>query len=144
MNTNKKTTGLDMKAKLSTLWIFVLLNIIVRDIHEFFRSGLLEEIMTGTVNGTELTEELMLLGAIPMEILIFMVLLSRVLSYKVNRLLNISVGAIGIVFILGSGNSLNDLDDIFFATIEVAALSLIIWYAWKWSKQESESIPAMV
>jgi hypothetical protein len=30
-----------------------------------------------------------------------------------------------------------DLDDMFFATIEVVALALIIWFAWKWPKQEA-------
>ncbi len=41
MNTNSNSTGMDMKALLSTLWIFVLFNIAFRDIHEFFRVGLL-------------------------------------------------------------------------------------------------------
>ena len=57
MDANQKIFITDMKAKLSTLWIFVLLNIIFRDIHEFFRPGLLEEMMTGVVNGTQVTEE---------------------------------------------------------------------------------------
>lgn len=34
MNSNKAITGMDMKTMLSTLWIFVLLNVIFRDIHE--------------------------------------------------------------------------------------------------------------
>jgi hypothetical protein len=32
MNTNKKTTGVDMKVKLSMLWIFVLFNMAYADI----------------------------------------------------------------------------------------------------------------
>jgi len=46
MNTNKKTTGMDMKAKLSTLWIFVLFNITFLDIHKLLQPGFLEEVMT--------------------------------------------------------------------------------------------------
>ena len=140
MNTNIKTTGLymlDMKTKLSTLWIFVLLNVIFRDIHELFRPGFLEEIMTGTVKGVQLTEELLLQGGIMLEILIVMVILSRLLEYGVNRWANIIVGAIAIVYIIANG--VNDLDDIFFATIEVVALLLIIWYAWKWRNPEGSS-----
>lgn len=100
MNTNKKTTGMDMKAKLSTLWIFVLFNIVFRDIHELFRPGFLEEIMTGTVNGVQLTEERLLVAGIMMEIPIVMVVLSRVLKYRINRWANIIGGAIGIVFVI--------------------------------------------
>ena len=129
---------MDMKAKFSSLWIFMLLNVIFADIHGLLKPGFLEEIMTGTVNGTQMTEGLLLLGAIPMEILIAMVLLSRVLRYSVNRWANISVGAIAIAFTIGNGAK--DLDDMFFATVEVIAMSLIIWYAWQWPKQEAKVI----
>jgi len=135
MNSNRKTTGMDMKAKLSTLWIFVLFNVIFRDIHELFRPGLLEEMMTGTVNGVQMTEGLLLVAGIMLEIPIAMVLLSRVLKYRVNRWANIIAGAITIPLVIGIGPK--DLDDMFFATIEVMALSLIIWYAWKWPKLEA-------
>ena len=136
MNTNKKTTGMDMKAKLSTLWIFVLFNIVFRDIHELFRPGFLEEIMTGTVNGVQLTEERLLVAGIMMEIPIVMVVLSRVLKYRINRWANIIGGAIGIVFVI-INNGAPDLDDMFFAAVEVVTALLIIWYAWKWPKQEA-------
>jgi hypothetical protein len=67
MNSNKKTTGIDMKALLSTSWIFVLLNVIFRDIHELFRPELLKEMMAGTVNGVHITEELVLLSRLSKE-----------------------------------------------------------------------------
>ena len=129
---HKKTSGIDMKALLSTLWIFFLLNMIFRDIHEFFRPGLLEEMMTGIVNGTQVTDQVLLAGGIMVEIPISMVLLSRILQYKLNHWANIIAGAITIVFVIGIGPK--DLDDMFFATVEVIALSLIIWCAWRWRK----------
>ena len=136
MNSNKKTTGMDMKAKLSTLWIFILFNMVFRDIHELFRPGFLEEIMTGTVNGLQMTEELLLVAGIMMEIPIVMVVLSRVLKYRVNRWANIIGGAIAIVFVIIT-NRAPDLDDMFFAAVEVVTGLLIIWCAWKWPKQEA-------
>ena len=135
MNTNKEIITMDMKAKLSTLWIFILLNMIFADIHGFFKPGFLEEIMTGTVNGTQMTEGLFLLAAIGLEIPIAMVLLSRVLTYSVNRWANIIVGALAIVYIIANGPG--DLDDMFFAAVEVVTALLIIWYAWRWPKQEA-------
>ncbi len=125
---------IDKRALLSTLWIFVLLNIIFRDIHEFFRLGLLEEMMTGIVNGNQVTEQVMLIGAFMVEIPILMVLLSRILNYRINRWANIIIGAVTIALVIGMGQK--DLDDIFFATVEVIALSAIIWLAVKWRRQK--------
>ena len=135
MISNHKTIGTDIKALLSTLWIFVLFNMIFRDLHEFGRPGFLEEIMTGVVNGVQITEGLMLIGGIMAEIPISMVLLSRVLKYRVNRWANIIAGAITIAMIINNG--VKDLDDIFFAAIEIVALSVVIWCAWKWRRQEA-------
>jgi hypothetical protein len=134
MDTNQKLITMDTKTTLSTLWIFVLLNVIFRDIHELFRQGLLEEMMTGTVNGVHLTEGTMLVAGIGMEIMIVMVILSRVLRYRTNRLVNMIIGVISFPLIIGAGPQ--DLDDIFFTIIEFATLALIIWYAWKWPNPE--------
>jgi hypothetical protein len=127
---------MDRKAKLSTLWIFFLLNVIFRDLHELFRSGFLEEMMTGIVNGVPVTEQTLLLGGILMEIPIAMVLFFRLLEYRANRLANIVAGAL-LLIVFTIGNGPKDLDDIWFLTIEVLTLSLLIWYAWKWPKQEA-------
>lgn len=142
MDTNQKLITMDMKTKLSTLWIFVLLNVTFRDIHEFFRPALREEMMTGVVNGVHITEELLLLGGIGMEILIAMVILSRVLPYRVNRWANIIVGPISIPLLLSSG--IHDLDDMFFFAIEIVALLLIAWLAWTWPNRKPESIPSVI
>ena len=134
MISNHKSIRIDIKALLSTLWIFVLFNMIFRDLHEFGRPGFLEEIMTGIVNGVQITEGLMVLGGIMAEVPISMVLLSRVLKYRVNRWANIIAGVITISFVINNG--VRDLDDVFFAAIEVAALTIIVWCAWKWRRQE--------
>ena len=135
MNTNKITTGMDMKAKLLSLWIFVLFNMIFSEFHRLLQSGFLEELMTGIVGGVQLTQGVLLIGAIALEIPIAMVLLSQVLKYRVNRWANIIAGAIVITMVMG--NVTTDLDNIFFTTIEVVSLLLIVWYAWKWPKQEA-------
>jgi hypothetical protein len=70
-----------------------------------------------------------------LEIPIAMVLLSRVLEYRVNRWANIIAGAIAIPLVIGIGPK--DLDDMFFAIIEVVALALIIWFAWLWPEGEN-------
>ena len=130
MNLQKQMLTIETKAKLSTLWIFYLLNTIFRDIHEFVEPGFLEEVMTGTFNGTQITEHLMLLGGFMVEVPIAMVLLSRLLPYGANRWANIIAAVITISFEMMNGTT--DLDDTFHMFIEIAALSFIIWSAWRW------------
>ncbi len=64
-----------------------------------------------------------------------MIVLSRVLKYPVNRFANISAAIITIVFVIGGGNA--SLNYIFFASIEVGCLVMIIWSASKWVEQKT-------
>ena len=140
MAKNKKATEKkDRKVILSTLWIFVLLNYLYCDYVGLIDPNLLKQILTGTIEGgIQLTEGFILGASILMEIPIAMVLLSRVLKYKVNRWANIIVGAIHTVAVFASMfGTPPALYYIFHGTIEVACTLLIVWYAWKWPKQEA-------
>lgn len=64
-----------------------------------------------------------------------MVLLSRVLKYKINSWANILASIVTIAVTVSALPG--DLDDMAFAAIEIAALLAIIWYAWKWSEQDA-------
>lgn len=130
MNLQNQMLTMETKAKLSTLWIFFLLNIIFRDIHEFVEPGFIEEIMTGTSNGNPITEQMLLLGGVMIEVPIAMVLLSRLLPYRANRWANIIAAALYISLLIIFGTT--DLDDTFHLIVEIAALSLVIWSAVRW------------
>lgn len=126
---------MDMKEKLSTLWIFVMFNMAFADIVGFMNPGVLDEIVKGATP-IKITQELMLVFSILLEIPIAMILLSRVLKYRANRWANIIAGAITILFVIGGGST--NLSYIFFATIEVACMLLIVWSAWKWPNYKDE------
>lgn len=117
---------------LSTLWIFVLFNMVFRDLHQFGKMSFIQEIMSGEVNGIKITDELMLIGGFLVEIPILMVLLSRILVDKANKWANI-LASIITMLVLVSALPSADLDDIFFLIIEVIAFLLIIRIAWKLS-----------
>lgn len=87
--------------------------------------------MPGTV-GLEITQELLLVFSILLEIPIAMIFLSRVLKYGIDRWANIVASIITILFVIGGGSAY--LSYLFFATVEVAGMLLIIWYAWNWPK----------
>ena len=131
MNTRPQTL-------LSTLWIFVILNIFARDFHELGRPGMLEQVMSGVVDGVTVTDELMLLGGIMFEVFIIMVMLSQVLTYKINRCANMVMGLVAIMVVFMT-NLNPDLDNIFFMVIELIALVSIIVIAWRWKNETPES-----
>lgn len=116
---------------LSILWIFIILNFFARDIHELGRPGMLEQMMSGTIDGVIVTEMLMLLGGIMIEIPILMTVLALLLPREVNRWANFGVGLLTIVMIVAM-NLKPDLDNVFFMGIQLIALIAIIRIAWRW------------
>lgn len=53
--------------KLSVFWLFVLMNIIFRDIHQFKLKSHWETLLAGVYESSEITEKLTLLGGFPVE-----------------------------------------------------------------------------
>lgn len=131
----KKTGKITTKVLLSTLWIVVMINMLKADILSLYIPGAADEVAkTSATTGTPIPL-LMLGGAIMMEISIVMIILSRVLSYKLNRWVNIIVSLITIIFVIGGGVSYPHY--LFIAAVEVICLLLIIWFTWKWSNPEA-------
>ncbi len=133
MNTTLTMDYLDKRAKLSSLWVFVFLNMIFRDLHQLGSPGFIEEIMTGVVNGVHITDGLMLIGGIMIAVPLLMIPLIQFLNFKANRLANLFMGVLQIVSTIGV-NRAPDLDDVFFAVVELVALVLIVGLAWKWKE----------
>jgi hypothetical protein len=128
--------GKDIKSKLSLLWIVVMFTMVFADIVGFMNPGTLKDIMNGAV-GFQITQEILLVLAILIEIPIVMIFLSRVLPHKINRWANIIASIITILFVVGMGSPY--LYYVFFASIEVICMLTIIWTAWKWHTPESLS-----
>jgi len=131
----------DTKERLSLLWIFALLNYLYADVLALFA-------FIGSPNSAPHLPQWALMGsAVLMEIPIAMILASRLLPFRANRLANIIAGGIEtlvnafLTFVLPLTNG--DFRDpiypayVFFATIETVATSVIIWRAWTWSGGEA-------
>jgi Sec-independent protein secretion pathway component TatC len=122
------------RSLMSTLWIFVLLNMIFRDLHELAKKSYIENILSSNIN-----EELLLIFGFILEIPILMVVLSRILDGKLNKWANlfaVSVMLIGFSTTLSSA----DMDDIFFMAMETLALLAITIIAWTLPKTRTQSI----
>jgi len=119
---------------LSTLWIFILFNMLLRDLHEFPTEGYIEELMA-----LKLSDQAMLLYGFIVEIPILMVLLSRILKDTANKWANLiaaSVAMLGIASTLPAA----DLDDLFFGLINVGALLTVMRTAWTLAVPEPTSV----
>ena len=104
------------------------------DIVGFMNPGALNAIMEGEV-GIEITQKLLLLFSIMLEIPMAMIFLSRILKYQVNRWANIMAATFTILFVIGGGDVY--LSYIFFASIEVITMLFIIWLAWNWREESA-------
>ena len=138
MQAINQPTSETMQARLSTLWIFLLINMIFADIFSFMNPGFMAQIVAGTpIDGTVITPVFLLIAAIVTEISIAMVFLSRFLKPGINRWVNIIGGVITILWVIGGGSLI--LTYIFFASIEVLTSLVILGMAWNWRTTEAHS-----
>lgn len=116
----------DVKARLSTLWVFMLCNFLYADVMMLFDPGIPKDTMT---------REGLLAASLLMEIPIAMIVLSRVLKRRPNRWANVMAGAFMAIVqassLFAGGPTLYY---VFFSTIEIPCLLFIVWTAWRWAE----------
>lgn len=126
----------DMKERLSVLWIFALLNYLYADV-----IALWALLGTPAADTPHLGQWVLAGSAVLMEIPIAMILASRLLPLRANRLANIIAGSIVtlvngfLTFIpplIGMGRPPALPEYLFFATIETVCTVAIVWQAWTW------------
>jgi hypothetical protein len=135
----------DIKARLSLFWIFALLNYLYADVVALFA-------VVGARNIAEeaphLSQWALLGSAVFMEIPIAMIVASRLLPFRANRLANIIAGSVltlvngTVTFVVPLATTLRPPafpEYLFFGTIETVCTLVIIWQAWTWSGVEGTS-----
>jgi Family of unknown function (DUF6326) len=131
----------DTKERLSLLWIFALLNYLYADVVALWA------LLGSSPADTPHLGQLALAGsAVLMEIPIAMILASRLLPLRANRLANIIAGSIVTLVngfltfvppLIGWGRPPALPEYFFFATIETVCTVAIVWQAWTWSGTEA-------
>ena len=129
---------MNKKVLFSTLWIFVTMNYIFCDVFTLFHSESLKQLMTGEMGGMEINQSFLLSFSILMEMPMVMIVLSRILSYKSNRLANIIVALI-MTIVQAATLFIGDaaLHYIFFSIVEVGTTSFILYSAWNWTESRN-------
>ncbi len=127
----------NVKIKLSALWVTVNILFLYVDVYSYFRPGIIEDAIAGKVWEFQITQVWLLGVIILMTSASLMVFLSLLLKAKANRWTNIIVGIFHIVIVIAGAMGDAWAYYIFASIVEVVLLSLIVWYAWKWPKQEA-------
>ncbi len=127
------------KSLLSLLWIFLTVNYIFCDVMTLHLASYLEAFLSGDVGGMKITEEFLLVFAVILQIPMIMIVLSRSLTFTLNKYFNIVAGIIttsvqGFTVIMG-GNTLHYM---FFSFFEICTGLFIIYLGVTW-KQEAVS-----
>ncbi len=126
-------TGLSKRDVISTLWVFATVNFIYCDVFSLHHASSLQKLLTGNVDGFEISEEFLLAFSVVMELPMLMIVLTKILPIKVNRVLNCAVAlfmsCVQLWTLYSGGNTLHYM---FFSVIEIATTLLIFSLALKW------------
>lgn len=141
MNTDQMTSSgfkdveVDVKVKLSALWVTLMFLYVYVDIFSFYKPGTVENILVGKVWEFDITQTWALSALILMTIPSVMIFLSLVVKPSVNRWINIIVALFYIL--VSAGNAVGETWSYYYAgaAVEVILLALIVWFAWKWPRQ---------
>jgi hypothetical protein len=121
-----------LTSKLSTLWIVATLNYLYCDVVTLMDPALLKQFLAGEIGTVHISQGFLLGAGILVEIPMAMVLLSRILGDRPNRIANIVAGTVmTAVQLLSLVVKTSALYYVFFSVIEIACTSAIVWYAWK-------------
>ncbi len=132
------TTISEVPAKLSTLWIFVTLNILSADIIGFIEPGTLERIINDET-GFEITPVMIAAFSLFQAIPTAMIVAARWLPRGINRVLNIVAGLLTLVYVLGGGNW-QSTSYYVFSALEVIGMLAIVWLAITWRNRDVQAV----
>ncbi|HSR04585.1 MAG TPA: DUF6326 family protein [Proteiniclasticum sp.] len=136
LNTIRSNQNDPVSILLSKIWVFLSLNYILCDLLSNMEKSVLRMLLEGNVGGVPMTEGMLLFAAVSLEIPFLMILLSTILPYKTNRIINVAAAILMIVYQLGSfffGSDVT-LHYTFFSAVEILANSAIFILALKWKQ----------
>jgi len=126
----------DVRMRLSTLWIVVMLNMLYADVLSFLNADFLRGLLTGYAENVRITQPLLVGSALMVEIPILMVLLSRTLPPGMNRRINFVAAPLTAAFVIGGGSTRPHY--LVLAAVELVLLGLIGWQAWRWPDPKAQ------
>jgi hypothetical protein len=143
MNTKKsfQNEKVNVKIILSALWIAVMFIYVYADIKTLFQPEIPRQIMSGSMGGMTINQSFFLAAALLMSVPAIMIILSLTLRPDINRWVNIIVSALHIILIIATRFVPGKIwyYYLYYQSIEAIFHFLIIWYAWKWPVEETQT-----
>lgn len=127
---------INVKLRLSALWVAMMLLYIYADILSLFRPGQVQEIIEGRMGPFAATQVSLLTATILMTIPAVMVFLSLTLKPKASRRANIIFGVLYTLVNISNLIGESWVYYLFFGAVEIVLTLMIVWYAWRWPEQE--------
>jgi hypothetical protein len=125
---------LPVRFKLFALWSSVMFFYIYGDYFEMYQPGKLQGMLSGKMVFGTISQGILLGMSALLAIPSLMVFLSLVLPSRVNRWMNIVLGALyTMVMILAIRGAWHFY--VFYGVVEITLTSLIVWFAWTWPRQ---------
>ncbi|KWT63543.1 hypothetical protein ADL21_02340 [Streptomyces albus subsp. albus] len=140
MRTRQPTFPLDdqripVRAKLAAAWTSLMFLYAYVDILAFFKPGVVDGILVGDVWEFDISQMLLTVFLALMAIPILMVVLSMTLPARANRITNLIVASVQVLF--AAFNVVGESWTYFYGlgvALEVIILALILRYAWTWPR----------
>lgn len=127
---------LSRREVLFSLWVFVMFLYAYGDILGLFDSTVLNQLLTGVIDGIVMNEMFLLAAAVLMILPISMVLFTRILPHKFARAGCIIVGAIKTIVVLLTLLTPCTLYYWLFSLIEIPTTIAIVYLAWTWRVED--------
>ena len=127
--------SIDVRLKLSALWLFILLNIVFRDLHQTLSPGYIDWVIEGEMFGMIITDELLLFGGVAVEVMLIMVIAPHFLPRRLLRITNLVVVIFSAMLLLFTPPI--DPDDVFFLIVCLSTLAAAAWHGWRWLEPEN-------
>jgi hypothetical protein len=134
---------IDVKLKLSALWVSLMFCYVYGDFFTLFVPGRVNDLANGESGIGETTPLKLLLFAMLMTVPSVMVFLSLVLRPTINRWLNIALGSFytGIMILVAlTSITIWMIFYVYLAVVEIMLTSLIVYYSWRWPRREDSGM----
>ena len=127
-----------VRLKISALWVVLLFLYAYGDIFGFFKPGQIEDIVSGEISGIDITDGFLFAVSVYVAIASVMIFLTLVLRPAAARWSNVVLAILFIATIVAAAFG-EPAYYWFLSLVEIAALLLIVRYAWTWPRVEATS-----
>jgi hypothetical protein len=127
-----------VRLKISALWVVLLFLYAYGDIFGFFKPGQIEDVVSGEISGIDITEGFLFAVSVYVAIASVMIFLTLVLRPAAARWSNIVLAIVYVATIVAAAIGESGYYW-FLSVVEIAALLLVVRYAWTWPRGEATS-----